>query len=306
LKAVLGCAALACGGNGVAADEGSFVVLDAFPSRHVAPRKVVVWLPPGYDKAAGRYPVIYMHDGQNLFDPNTAMGGQAWGVHKVLAALIASRAVRPAIVVGIWSNRDRAREYGPAAAVDALPPALRDILLGDPPTPGGMPALSDQYLRFLVGELKPAIDGRFRTERDRRNTYTIGSSMGALIALYAAVRYPEIFGGAGCLSTHWPVTTNFNLLYDPADMRPVHIAAAWFDWLATALPRAGMLRLYFDHGDVSLDALYAPYQQQMDAILRAKGYRQGVDVISKVFPGSGHSEADWGARVDLPLRFLIS
>ena len=285
--------------------DGTFVVLEAFPSKQVAPRKVVVWLPPGYDGATQRYPVLYMQDGQNLFDPKTAMGGQAWNVHATLASLIAARAARPAIIVGIWSNRDRAREYGPAAAVEALAPELRASLLGEPPVPGGLPPLSDQYLRFLVEELKPAIDSRFRTQKERSQTFIAGSSMGGVIALYAVARHPEIFGGAACLSTHWPLTTNFNMLYDKDDMRPVRIASAWFDWLGKALPRAGALKLYFDHGDATLDALYAPYQQQMDAILRAKGYRQGIDVISKAYPGADHSEAAWRSRVDIPLRFLL-
>ncbi|GAB2852130.1 alpha/beta hydrolase-fold protein [Pseudoduganella ginsengisoli] len=283
--------------------DGALVVLDALPSKFVASRKVVVWLPPGYDGVSRRYSVVYMHDGQNLFD--SAKGGQAWQVHQVLASLIASGATQPAILVGIWSSRDRAREYGPAAAVEKLAPELRASLLGDPPVPGGLPALSDQYLRFLVEELKPAIDSRFRTLKERAYTFTLGASMGAVIALYATVRHPEVFGGAACLSTHWPITTNFNLLRDPDDMRPVRIASAWFDWLGNALPRAGLLKLYFDHGDATLDALYGPYQQQMDGILRAKGYRQGIDLLSRVFPGADHSDAAWRSRVDLPLRFLL-
>lgn len=285
--------------------DGTLVALEAFPSRHVAPRNVIVWLPPGYDGSVRRYPVLYMHDGQHLFEPKTAMGGQAWDVHKALAALIATGAARPAIIVGIYSNRDRAREYAPAPAVERLAPDLRAALLGEPPVPGGLPPLSDQYLRFLIEELKPAIDGRFRTQKERDGTFTMGSSLGGLVSLYAAVRHPEIFRGAACLSTHWPMTTNFNMLFDKDDMRPVRIASTLFDWLGNALPRAGALKLYFDHGDATLDALYAPYQQQMDAILRAKGYRQGIDVISKAYPGADHSEAAWRSRVDIPLRFLL-
>lgn len=305
LKAAIACGALAATPVLAQSSDGALVALEAFPSTYVAPRNVVVWLPPGYDTTAQRYPVLYMHDGQNLFDPKTAMGGQAWEVHKALASLIAAGAARPAIIVGIWSNRDRAREYGPAAAVERLAPDLRAALLGDPPIPGGRPPLSDQYLRFLVEELKPAIDGRFRTLKERAHTFMAGSSMGGLISLYAVARHPEVFGGAACLSTHWPVTTNFNMLFDREDMRPVRIASAWFDWLGKSLPRAGALKLYFDHGDATLDALYGPYQQQMDAILRAKGYRQGIDVITKAYPGADHSEAAWRSRVDIPLRFLL-
>ncbi|MBY0241853.1 MAG: hypothetical protein K2X55_21325 [Burkholderiaceae bacterium] len=305
LKAAVACTVAAAAPVLAQSGDGTFVTLDAFPSTHVAARKVMVWLPPGYDGTTQRYPVLYMHDGQNLFEASTAIGGQAWEVHKVLAALIAAGAARPAIIVGIWSNRDRAREYAPAVAVERLAPDLRASLLGDPPIPGGLPPLSDQYLRFLVEELKPAIDSRFRTRKERAATFILGSSMGGLVSLYAVARHPEVFGGAACLSTHWPLTTNFNMLFDQNDMRPVRIASAWFDWLGKALPRAGAVKLYFDHGDSTLDALYGPYQQQMDAILRAKGYRQGIDVITKVYPGADHSEAAWRSRVDIPLRFLL-
>eukprot|EP01034_Spumella_vulgaris_P046103 gene46103-57488_t len=179
-----------------AAAEGSFVSLGDFPSAQVAPRKVMVWLPPGYDPKGERYPVLYMHDGQKLFNPATNTGGQAWEVHKRMAALAATGAVRPAIIVGIASTRDRAREYGPAQAVDALAPELRAALLGDPPVPGGLPTLSEQYLRFIVDELKPAIDARFRSSPERADTFIMGSSMGGMISLYALARYPEVFAGA--------------------------------------------------------------------------------------------------------------
>lgn len=288
------------------ASGGSYVTFDSFPSRQVAPRKVVVWLPPGYDKSAERHAVLYMHDGQNLFDPATAMGGQAWEVDRRLAALQAAGATRPSIIVGIWSTRDRAREFGPAAAVEALAPELRAALLGDPPAPGGLPTLSEQYLRFIVDELKPAIDSRFRTSPERADTFIMGSSMGGLISLNALVRYPEVFAGAACMSTHWPLTTNFNMLFNQGDPRPVRYAAAVFDWLSSKLPRAGRHKLYFDHGDATLDALYAPYQAQVDAIMRAKGYRGGVDWIGQSFPGADHSETAWRERVEVPLRFLLT
>jgi pimeloyl-ACP methyl ester carboxylesterase len=291
---------------GASAGEGSFVALGDFPSTQVAPRKVVVWLPPGYDPKGERHAVLYMHDGQHLFDPATAMGGQAWEVHKRMAALLEAGVVRPAIIVGIASGRERAREYAPAAAVEALAPDLRAALLGEPPIPGGKPPLSEEYLRFLVDELKPAIDARFRTSPERADTFVMGSSMGGLASLYALARYPEVFAGAACLSTHWPLTTNFNMLFDKDDPRPVRYAAAYFDWLARKLPRAGRHKLYFDHGDATLDALYAPYQQQVDAIVRAKGYRAGVDWISQTFPGAAHSEPAWRERVEVPLRFLLS
>lgn len=266
---------------------------------------MVLWLPPGYDGSAERYSVLYMHDGQNLFDAATAMGGQTWGVAPHLAALQEQGAVRPTLVVGIWSTADLAREYGPAAPIEALPPELREVLLGEPVTPGGLPTLSEQYLRFLVEELKPAIDAAFRTRPARAETFIMGSSMGGRIALYALARYPQVFGAAGCVSTHWPVTTNYTMLTHPSDARMARIAASNLDWLRAKLPPAGTHKLYFDHGDVNLDALYASFQRQADAIVQAKGYRPGADWMTLAVPGDDHNELAWRARLDTPLRFLL-
>ncbi|HYD78513.1 MAG TPA: alpha/beta hydrolase-fold protein [Paucimonas sp.] len=289
-------------GRAKADSEGRFVVFDAFPSKHVAARKVVVWLPPGYDTSDGRHAVLYMHDGQNLFDPATSMANQPWAVDKHLIALQRAGKVRPTIVVGIWNTPDRAREYGPAAAVEALAPELRDVLLGT----GRADTLSDQYLRFIVEELKPFIDKTYRTRPGRDDTVVMGSSMGGLISLYALASYPDVFGGAGCLSTHWPLTSNHALLgKPPGDPRVAKIAASYIDWLRTHLPAAGKHRLYFDYGTKNVDAFYAPYQEQVDKIVAAKSYRRDADWTTRFFPGTDHNEAAWRERLDIPLRFLL-
>ena len=116
----------------------------------------------------------------------------------------------------------------------------------------------------------------------------MGSSMGGLISLYALEQYPQVFGGAGCLSTHWPAGGNLLV-----------------DWLGQRLPQAGDHRLYFDYGSQGLDADYAPYQQRMDAHLRLAGYREQIDWISLSFPGTDHNETAWRSRVALPVRFLL-
>jgi predicted alpha/beta superfamily hydrolase len=283
-------------------DGGRFVSYDRFASQHVAPRQVVVWLPPGYDAGRRRYAVLYMHDGQNLFDPATSMGHEPWAVDRHLAALERARAVRPTIVVGIANaGAARWREYAPAAAVERLDPELRALVTGGP---DGAP-LSEAYLSFLVGELKPFIDAQFRTRPGRADTFVMGSSMGGLISLYALSRYPDVFGGAGCLSTHWVLTTNPALLGPPPDPRVPRIAGAFLDWLRTHLPAPGAHRIYFDHGTVFLDALYGPFQEAVDALVTQRGYRAGVDFESRVFPGATHNEQAWRERLDLPLTFLL-
>lgn len=154
---------------------------------------------------------------------------------------------------------------------------------------------ADAYLRFIVERLKPEIDRRYPTLRDPENTVVMGSSMGGLISLYALGRYPEVFGAAGCLSTHWPGG------FDPDDST---LSNALYGLFADILPQAGRHRLYFDYGDATLDALYPPLQRRIDALLREKGYGE-TDWTTRFFPGAEHSEQAWAARLDQPLRFLL-
>jgi enterochelin esterase-like enzyme len=267
----------------------------------VVSRKVVVWLPPGYDQSAERHAVLYMHDGQNLFDPATSMAGQPWAVDKCLAKLMREGKIRRTLVVGVASTRDRRREYTPAEPINALPPEIRSLATDENAT-----ILSEEYLRFLVTELKPFIDANFRTLARRDDTFIVGSSRGGLVSLYALARYPEVFGAAGCLSTHWTITTDYAALFPPGDPRVQALAQAYLAWLAAHLPDAGAHRLYFDHGTLNLDSLYAPFQQQADALVEEKGYRSRVDWMTRVFPGADHIEQSWRERLHIPLQFLLA
>lgn len=300
-----GARALEAGIDG--ADLGRFVEHQDIPSRDFPRRKVMVWLPPGYDAGRRRYGVLYVQDGQNLFAPANPFGHGPWDVDGHLRRLAAAHAgPREVIVVGIWNGGlDRSREYEPAAAIEALPPGLRP-LVPDASSSDDRSPRSDQYLDFLVGELKPFIDRTYRTRRGRADTFLMGSSKGGLVSLYALCRHPGVFGGAACLSTHWILTTNPVLLSPAPDARVARIAEAWQDWLAGHLPRAGRHRLYFDHGSRGLDALYGPWQARMDALAQARGYRPGRDYLSLAFEGADHNEAAWRARLDQPLRFLLA
>jgi len=280
---------------------GQFLLYASFPSRHVTPRRVVVWVPPGYQSGSKRYDVLYMQDGQGLFNASEAFGGVPWAIDQHLLKLEAARAVRPTLIVGIDNTAARTREYEPAAALETLPLELRQRIDDDA---GGLPQ-SDAYVEFLVGELKPFIDQHFRTRRSAGHTAIMGSSMGGLISLYALLRHPEVFGAAGCLSTHWVISDTVSQL--AADNPLLSAAAgAYISWIDAHLPPPGAHRLYFDHGTESLDALYGPYQAQVDALLARHGYRDGVNSKSLTFPGATHNEASWQQRVDVPLRFLLA
>ena len=257
----------------------------AFTSNHVEPRNVDVWLPPGYEADPDRrYPVLYMHDGQNLFDPKLAYAGIDWGVDEAMTRLIAEGKVRDAIVVGIWNTPKRLAEYMPNKAVttpgihfvDGFPDLKREEIL------------SDHYLAFLVDELKPFIDGHYRTLPGRGDTAIMGSSLGGLISAYAASEYPQVFGAAGGVSTHWPAGEGMVI-----------------DWLAAHLPDPRTHRFYFDFGTRTLDATYEPYQRRMDAAMQRAGYVQNHNWFTRKYEGAEHSEKSWRERVDVPLMFLL-
>lgn len=259
----------------------------AFQSRFVAARNVDVWLPPGYDAdATVRYPVIYMHDGQNLFDPRVSYGGVTWGIDEAMHRLIAAGKTHGAIIVGLWNNGlSRFPEYMPRKAVTA--PDL-GFGVGNTRLPAAS-LQSDAYLQFIVEEVKPFIDRTYRTLPDRDHTSVMGSSMGGLISAYALAEYPAVFGRAGCVSTHWPAGDGCVI-----------------DYLASHLPKPGAHRLYFDYGTATLDATYEPHQQRMDGVLRTLGYAEGTQWLTRKFPGAEHSERAWRERVDLPLEFLLA
>lgn len=256
-----------------------------FASKYVDPRNVDVWLPVGYEKhKERRFPVIYMHDGQNLFDPKSSYIGVDWGVDETMTRLIKESKIREAIIVGIWNTPKRVAEYMPQKALSlsntkdlkGIPLATHDEII------------SDNYLKFLVTELKPFIDTTYRTLPDRKNTFIMGSSMGGLISAYAMSEYPQVFGGAGCISTHWPAGDGIVIEY-----------------LKKHLPDARTHKFYFDYGTETLDAQYEPYQQKMDEVMKSAGYREGKNWMTKKFVGAEHSERAWSKRVEVPIMFFL-
>lgn len=273
-------------------DSGRIERLANFPSRHVDPRHVDVWLPEGFSPER-RYAVLYMHDGQMLFDPATTWNRQAWHVDRAITRLAKAGAIRDVIVVGVWNNGPlRHSEYMPQAFLPLMPAAQRERLVTE--ALKGQPR-SDAYLRFLVEELKPAIDARYPTLPGREHTFLMGSSMGGLISVYAMSEHPQVFGGAAGLSTHWVGTFEANAA----------IPMAAFAYLRERLADPATHRLYQDHGTTQLDALYAPYQSLVSSLAREKGYVDGRNFMSLVFEGTGHNEADWARRLEVPLAFLL-
>lgn len=285
--------------QGVKVTSGKVQRFENFKSTLIDPRNVDVWLPDGYSDKE-KYAVLYMHDGQALYDAETTWNKQAWEVDQVAGKLIADGKTTKFIVVGIWNNgQKRHAEYFPQKPYESLTQTQRDTITSQLQKAGRNKEVfkpySDLYLQFLVTELKPFIDQNFSTKTDQKNTFVAGSSMGGLISMYAICEYPKIFGGAACLSTHWPGT--FSSANNP-------IPEAFTNYLKTNLPNPKDHKIYFDYGDQTLDALYKPYQEKADEVMKSKGFTS-KNWKTKFFPGENHSEEAWAKRLNIPLLFLL-
>ena len=270
-----------------------------FKSQYVDDRNIDVWLPDGYSKDE-KYAVLYMHDGQMLFDAESTWNKQSWEVDETVAKLNAEGKTKKFIVVGIMNNGlKRHAEYFPQKPyrklTDEQKQFVSDTLLKLKKIDQTFEPNSDNYLKFLVTELKPFIDSNFSTLTDKDNTFIAGSSMGGLISLYAICEYPEVFGGAACLSSHW--TGIYQLENNP-------IPEQFYTYLRSNLPNPKTHRIYFDYGDQTLDSLYPTLQQKVDLIMTAKGFTEN-NWITKFFPGKDHSESSWRERLHIPLEFLL-
>ncbi len=251
-------------------------------------RRVDVWLPEAYHANPNQsFPVLYMQDGQTVFD-TWKNGIAGWEIHRAISRLAVEEKIFPPVVVAISSTLNRPGDYLPAKALSD--PRESDVfeensLVGKTSTSN---LVSDLYLQWMVGTLKPAIDDRYRTLTDPQNTALMGSSLGGLISLYALCEYPATFGKAACLSTHWPALGEGMMAY-----------------LDEHLPQPGEHKLYFDYGSEGLDQDYEPWQTRVDALLRQKGYREGKDFASWHFAGEDHTTTAWKNRAHIPLTFLF-
>ena len=273
--------------------------IENFQSQFVTPRTIDVWLPEDYSPTK-KYAVLYMHDGQMLYDATQTWNKQAWEVDEVLAKLHAENKIQDIIVVGIWNGgATRHSDYFPQKAFELLPEKQQDSIYSLERSPGvkyfNGRVTSDNYLKFMVQELKPLIDGKYAVHTSKEHTFVAGSSMGGLISMYAICEYPSVFGGAACISTHWPGI--FQVENNP-------IPTAFYRYLEKHLPNPKEHRIYFDFGTATLDALYEPLQKEVDAIMLQKGYNVN-NWLTKKFEGENHSEMAWQKRLHFPFVFLF-
>jgi predicted alpha/beta superfamily hydrolase len=229
------------------------------------PRRVIVWLPPSYDRSPSRrYPVLYMQDGQQVFDPATSTLNQDWEVDEWCTKLIAEDRLKELIVVGIYSSPDRLQEYDPTLEGEA-------------------------YARFVAEELKPFIDEAYRTKADRSHTAVAGSSMGGCISLYLAWTRPDIFFGAACLSPS---------IHSETGPRLIPILEK------TAAPPDLKIYLYCGGGD-DLEKKLSAQTQTLKKFLVQKGFTLGENLVLVEDPGGVHNEGAWARHTDHWLLYLF-
>lgn len=280
--------------------DGKIERIDSFQSKYITARNIDVWLPKSY-KAQKKYAVLYMHDGQMLYDATSTWNKQEWKLDEVATELLTSDSIKQFIIVGIWNGGStRHADYFPQKPFESLSEKEKDSLSfqlknSHVGIKNRFQAQSDNYLRFIVEELKPYIEKQFSVHSDMENTFIAGSSMGGLISIYALCEYPDIFGGAACLSTHWPGTYRI-------DNNP--IPQSFLNYLEQNLPNPKNHKIYFDTGDQSLDSLYPDIQKKVDEIVEEKRFDSN-NWKTEYFPGEDHSEKSWAKRIHIPIEFLL-
>jgi len=281
----------ALGQNLPKVSSGKVVRIENFKSEFVSPRNIDVWLPDGYNSGKN-HAVVYMHDGQMLFDSTQTWNKKEWKADEVFSKLIAGEKTQPFIVVGIWNTPDRITEYFPNKIFESLEPGVQKLI--SEKYGNGKTANGDNYLKFIVSELKPYIDKNYKTLPQKENTVIAGSSMGGLISVYAISAYPEIFGKAASISTAW---LSF---IEPNYAMP----AATFQYLIKNMPLAADHKIYMDYGTGESDKNYEITQSFVDLIAKGKGFNES-NYKSMVFENAIHDEVAWSRRLHVPFEFLL-
>jgi predicted alpha/beta superfamily hydrolase len=251
--------------------------LPDFPSEHLGNiRPLAVYLPPGYGGDPGRrYPVLYLQDGQNLFDPATAFGGVPWQADETAERLIRAGTIEPLMLVGVGNTDRRLDEYGPKAD-DRSPPGP-----------------SFPFARFMVEEVKPVIDRMYATKPEPRHTTVGGSSMGGLISLWLAHWYPDVFGKCAALSPSlwWDDELVLREFRDhPEGLRKVRF------WIDTGTNEGG-----------NPQACQAQVRRtrRLAKLLSTAGLRRGREFKYREVAGAEHNEHAWAARFHEVLGFFF-
>jgi predicted alpha/beta superfamily hydrolase len=233
------------------------------------PRDVVVLLPPDYEQTTNRYPLLYMHDGQNIVDPGTSAFGIDWQVDETLTQLIEEKKIKPMIVVGIYNTSERSKDYLPGAQ-------------------------GTKYENFVCEQLKPLIDKTYRTDPARQATAIAGSSAGGICAFTMAWNRPDVFSKAICMSPAFQ--------YHRPDGS---LSADYLQEFTDAKRPPSTPFFYIDNGGVGLELLLQPGIDEVLAELKNKGLQVDKDYVWKSNPDARHDESAWAKRMPAALQMLF-
>lgn len=251
---------------------GNIIVERDFSSKILANnRNIIIYLPPNYKQNSKiHYPVLYLHDGQNIFDQATSFIGQEWQCDETAEKLILANKVQPIIIVGIYNTGEK--------RIDEYTPSI-DVRYGK----GGKANL---YSKFLIEELKPFIDKKYRTLKDPANTALGGSSLGGLVSLFIGLQQPQIFGKLAVVSPSvwWD---NKVILKDVENLSSKPKTKIWLD-------------IGSQEGEESI-----PDTNKLKEALLNKGWKLNKDLKYLVIDGAKHNEEAWAKRFDKILEFLF-
>lgn len=277
--------------------NGSLNRYDLFPTKYINPRTVDVWLPEDYSPSK-KYAVLYMNDGQDLFDPAIDSRKPEMEIDETISRLVNEGKIKNTIAVGIYNiARDRSEDYLPQKPIENLPEKVRDSMLKIVRAfDKNFEINSDNYLKFITEEVKPYIDATYSTWSDMENTFIGGASMGGLISMYAVCEYPEIFGGAIGMSTHWVGAF-------PSPENP--LPEQFFKYMSKSLPSPATHKFYFDFGTNGLDRFYTQYEDVVNEIFLSKGYDNPAIFRNIKFQDGNHNVESWKPRFPDAVEMML-
>jgi enterochelin esterase-like enzyme len=246
--------------------------------------KLEVWVP---EKILSYTPILMMHDGKNIFNPKTATDGNTWGILDAIREKRIRCDVQPLVVaVHGLSKETRMLELTPQEIAERHPDIWDN--LPDEYRPPTKTPMNTKYNELLVNKILPMVLSKYKIEHAAERCAIAGSSMGGLASLYLLAKYPHTFGAALCFSTHWILGHEYMV-----------------QELTGLVPYTGRHKIYTDTGTEELDLFYPRFHQGAVAALQAKGYVRDKDLMYGMYPGTGHDEPYWAARVHLPINWWL-
>jgi hypothetical protein len=271
-------------GQSLNVSAGRLVRVENFPSHFIPARNIDIWLPNNYSFSR-KYRVLYMQDGQFLFNPD--QNHPEWKMDETLDSLLSKSVIQDCIVVGIWNAGFNSKaEYFPQKVLDHFSSSKRRLFVNNQLRNNPH---SDDYLKFIVYELKPYIDHNFSVFRESTYTYIAGSGDGALISLYAVCEYPSIFHAAAC----------FDIYQQPEFQLPKFI----LKYLKKYIPDPLTHSFYFDSAVFTPDEPFTSFQQDLDELFQKKKYANNYR--SNFITNEMLQQIDWNKRLCKPLLFLL-